>query len=290
MDTLIARNFVRPFLFENLPVRGAIVRLREVWQQFQEGRGYPPPVVRMLGEMTAVTALIAANLKQPGRLTFQLRGEGPVDLLVLDCDERLAMRGMAHTRGDVAAVGVQDLLGRGQLALTLDVRGLDAPYQSLVPLSGDDIAGLFEHYLERSEQQPARLFLHATEEASAGLFLQRLPGAGPSADDDDWHRLQVLAATLRPDELLFLPVVELLHRLFSEDDIRLFDPRPLTYDCPEDRGKVERLLLALGQDECEAVLREKGLIEVHDDICNRTYEFDAASVGALFAGNRPPSR
>jgi molecular chaperone Hsp33 len=83
----VSGGFVRRFLFEGLDIRGAFVRLDEVWQQMQADRGYAPPVARLLGEMAAVTALIAAQLKQAGRLTFQLRGEGAVKLLVIDCDE-----------------------------------------------------------------------------------------------------------------------------------------------------------------------------------------------------------
>jgi molecular chaperone Hsp33 len=117
--------------------------------------------------MLTVTTLIASNLKHPGRMTFQLRGEGPIRLLVLDCDQQLRLRGMARSQEAVAEAPVPVLLGDGQLGMTLDAPGLRQPYQSLVPLDGDSIAAIFEHYLEHSEQLPARLFLAAAPEASA---------------------------------------------------------------------------------------------------------------------------
>lgn len=280
----ISHNFVRPFLFEHLQVRGALVRLQEVWQSMQNGRAYPDPVTRLLGEMAAITALIAANLKQPGRMTFQLKGEGPISLMVLDCDERLRLRGMARVDDTAADVDGPALLGHGQLALTLDMPSLQSPYQSLVPLAGTSLAAIFEHFLERSEQLPARLFLAATADSAAGLFLQKMPEPAPEvhADTDAWDRIQILAATVRAEELATLSAVELLHRLFVEEDIRLFDPRPVSHHCPEDWEKVAGMLRGLGRLECEAVLRERGEIHIHDEICNRDYRFDGAMVAALF--------
>lgn len=281
METLIARNFVRPFLFEHLDIRGAFVRLQDVWQELQHQRDYAPPVARLLGEMSAVTALIGANLKQPGRMSFQLKGQGPVQLLVLDCDEQLRLRGMARADAGVTDAPVPDLLGHGQLALTLDIAAMEQPYQSLVPFDGDSIASIFQHFLERSEQQPARLILSADADTAAGLFLQKLPDAD-RRDPDGWNRVQVLADTVRPEELAGLPVLELIGRLFPEEDVRLYDPREVTYHCPEDWPKVAGMLRALGRDECEAVLREHGEIAIHDDICGHNYRFDAAMVAALF--------
>jgi molecular chaperone Hsp33 len=274
-------NFVRPFLFEDLDIRGALVHLNDVWQTLQSGRNYAAPVARLLGEMSAVTVLIAGNLKQPGRMTFQLKGTGPVELLVLDCDEQLRMRGMARSTGEVSDSAVPDLLGHGHLALTLDIPGMQVPYQSMVPLDGDSIAAIFQHYLERSEQQPARLFLAANTESAAGLFLQKLPLAD-QRDPDGWNRIQALAETVRPDELTDLTVLNLIGRLFPEEDVRLYNPRPVSYHCPENWTKIGGMLRAIGRDECDAILKEKGEIHIQDEICNRDYRYDAAMVAALF--------
>lgn len=282
-----AHDYCRPFLFEHLDIRGAYVQLHDSWRSMTAARDYPPPVLGLLGEMAAVTVLIAANLKQPGRMSFQLKGRGPVSLLLLDCDEQLRLKGMARHADGVALAAVPNLLGHGQLALTLDVPGLPQPYQSLVPLDGDSIAAVFEHYLARSEQQPARLILAAANEVAAGLFLQRLPGA-EQRDPDGWNRVLHLADTLRREDLLDLPTVKLLTRVFAEEDIRVFDPRPVSYHCPEDWDKVRRMLRGLGQAECEAVLREQGEIRIHDEICGREYLLDAAAVATLFATPAAP--
>ena len=274
---------VQPFLFEHLDIRGALVSLDQAWHDLSDGRDYAPAVARVLGEMSAVTALIAANLKQPGRMTFQLRGDGVVNLLVLDCDEQLRLRGLA--RGEVDAdtdtLPVRLLLGNGQLLLTLDAVGMRQPYQSLVPLEGDGIAAIFEHYLNLSEQQPTRLLLAADGRRAAGFMVQKMPEADRQ-DPDGWNRVQHLLATLTPAELLDHAPVDLLRRLFPEEDLRVFAPRPVSHHCPDDPEKIHAMLRGLGRAECEAILKDKGEIRVRDDICNRDYRFDADAVAALF--------
>lgn len=272
---------VRGFLLEQLDIRGAWVQLGPAWRDMIAGRGYPQAALELLGQLAGVTTLIAANLKQAGRLTFQLRGEGGISLLVMDCNEKLRLRGMARAAPGVAAGTLPDLLGAGALTLTLETADMRHPYQSHVPLQGDTLAAVFEHYLVQSEQLPTRLWLAADSNTAAGLFLQALPGAA-ARDPDGWNRVQHLAGTVRTDELLGLGAVALVGRLFPEEDVRLFDPRPVDYHCPYDPAKIYAMLRSIGRSECESILAEHGEIRVHDDICNHEYVLDAAMVAALF--------
>lgn len=280
---------VQPFLFEHLDIRGALVSLDSSWQELAAGRDYPDDVLRTLGEMSAVTTLIAANLKLPGRMTFQLRGEGPINLLVLDCDEQLRLRGMARWNADTLIPGaaLPQLLGDGQLLLSLDTASMRQPYQSFVPMQGDSVAAIFEHYLTLSEQQPTRLLLAANAQRAVGVLLQKLPETDHK-DADGWNRIGHLLATLKADEHLALAPLDLLRRLFPEEDVRVFSARPVSHHCPEDREKIHAMLRSLGREECDAILREHGVIHVRDDICNRDYSMNADDLDALF--NAPAHR
>jgi molecular chaperone Hsp33 len=271
---------VRRFLLEQLDIRGALVSLGNAWHEMQAGRDDPPAVSRLLGELAAVTVLIAGNLKGSGRISFQLQGRGPVSLLLVDCDEQLRLRGTArHKLGAGVTASFAEMSGDGQLVLTLQTPN-NAPYQSIVPLQGDSLAEVFEHYLAQSEQQPARLLLTADERFAGGLFLQKLPGAD-SRDADGWNRIEHLAATIQPAELAE-PAATLLMRVFAEEDVRLFDPRPVCYHCPRDEEKVLAMLQSLGRDEVEAALAERGELLVEDDICRQTYRFSNEIVPRLF--------
>ena len=275
----------RRFLLDNLDIRGIVVRLGPAWQAMQLDRAYPPAVVRVLGEMTAVTTAIAGQMKNDGRLTFQLRGNGPIQRLVIDCDEALRLRGMASTDRRVPEASAADLLGHGQLVMTLDLPELRQPIQSVVPLQGDSIAAIFEHYIAQSEQATTRLLLAADARHAAALLVQKLPDADHK-DADGWTRVEHLLATVKPEELLQLDAEILLTRLFHEDDVRVFSPRTVTYHCPEDWPKIHAMLRSLGVDELQAILDEHGEILVKDDICNREYRLDSTAVGQLLDPTR----
>ena len=291
------------FLFDSLDIRGAFVRLDAAWETLQANRNYPPAVSDLLGQTAAVTALIAGQLKQAGRLTLQLRGDGPISMLVLDCQsdedstQPLRLRGMARNQPVVLPAATPELLGAhlgGRLLMSLDLPTAREPYQSFVPLEGATIGEIFEHYLTQSEQQPSRLFCAADAHRSSCLFLQKMPDAD-TRDPDGWARISQLAATVKMEELLTLPVETLLQRLFHEEiehggGVRVYPARPIEHHCPEKWEQIRAMVLSLGRSEAEAILVEQGEILIHDDICNRDYRFSAEDVDALFATYPPEAR
>lgn len=282
-------SFVQRFLFDALDIRGAFVQLNDAWRKMVEGRQYAPAVRTVLGEMTAVASMMTGNLKQPGRLTFQMQGHGPLSLLVVDCTETLNVRGYAKGDNVPADGALRAMVGDGRLLMTYEVNDQQQPYQSYVPVEGDTIAAVFEHYLALSEQQPAMLLLACNGNTAAGLFLQKLPDAD-RRDEDGWARITQLANTVKQEELLTLDTETLLTRLFNEEEVRLFDPRPVVHHWPMDPEKIESMLLSLGRDEVQTILDEQGMIEIHDDLSNHTYRYDADDIEALFKGHVPPTR
>lgn len=276
------KDSVSRFLLEALDIRGAVVRLEQSWARLQHGRHYPAAARTLLGEVAAVSTLIGANLKQPGRLTFQIQGDGPIPLLVMELDSQLRLRGMAKVDAPLpTGADLPAMLGDGKLVLTLQTEHSPQPYQSLVPLAGASVAEVFQSFLVQSEQQPAGLWLAADEHNAAGLFLQRMPGAD-ARDADGWNRVLQLAATVKQQELLRLPPAELLTRLFHEEDLRLYDPRPVSYHCPQDWEKVRRIVRSIGRDQALSLAYEHGELTLQDDICNFEYRFTPQEVEALF--------
>jgi molecular chaperone Hsp33 len=120
------------------------------------------------------------------------------------------------------------------------------------------------------------------------MLLQKLPGsatvrtADAEAIEDAWRRVQLIADTLTPEELRTLADAEILHRLFNEDDLRLFEPAPVYFRCRCSRERVAGMLQGLGEAETRSVIAERGKVEVHCDFCNRAYVFDAVDVAQLF--------
>ncbi len=274
-------NLLQRFLFDDLDIRGAIVCMDSVWQQMLADRNYPAPVIQILGEMSATTLLLGSNLKQSGRLTIQLNGNGPVSMLVIDCTEHLHIRGMAKCSDLVEPKSMPDLLGHGRLVMSLDMPSMRESYQSIVPLDGSNIAEVFEGYFKQSEQLHTRLFLTASAEAVVGILLQKLPTAD-QRDLDGWARIEALASTIAHQATVNLPAEELLIRLFNEETIRVFDPQIVNYGCREDWEKIHSMLRSLGREEVNSILQEFGEVVINDDICNREYRFDALAIDTIF--------
>ena len=284
------RDCLHRFLFEHYPIRGHIVHLDASWRALLQHREYPSAIRDTLGEAVAASVLLAATLKFDGTLSLQLKGRGPMHLLLAQCSNQLGVRAVARYRESVDRRDLAGMSGEGNLTVTVENEDLSQRYQGVVPLSGDRLADCLRTYFETSEQLPTRLWLHATEHGASGLLLQRLsedagpmrePRAAPAEIDDAWRRVQLLGDTLRPAEIQTLRDRDILRRLFAEDDVRLFEPAPVFFRCRCSRERVAGMLRALGADEVRSVLAEQGRVEVRCDFCNRAYAFDSVDVEQL---------
>jgi molecular chaperone Hsp33 len=191
------------FIFDGLPVRGAIVRLTDSWQEILQRRAgnkdtgaYPEAVSTLLGEMTAAGVLMQSNIKFNGALVFQVMGDGPVKLAVAEVQSDLSLRATASLvgeanlplRGQLAPLAeLVNAHGAGRCAVTLDPKDRQPgqnPYQGVVPLN-DGAGGRFERlsdalqfYMMQSEQLDTVMVLAANDQIAAGLMLQRMPVKG----------------------------------------------------------------------------------------------------------------
>jgi molecular chaperone Hsp33 len=277
------RDSLQRFMFEHAAVRGEIVHLDTTWQAVLERREYPPVLRGMLGELMAAAALLAASLKFTGSIILQMQGEGAVKLLVVECQSDLTMRAMAHWEGEVVGESLAELLGNGRFVITIDPRNGKKTYQGIVDLAGQSVADALEDYMSRSEQLDTRLWLAADEHQAAGMLLQKMPERHEE-DADAWQRAVHFASTLTRKELLGLPSRQIIHRLYHEEDIRLFDPQAVNFHCPCSRERVAGML---GHEEVQAVLQEQDAIEVDCEFCNKHYVFDKVDVEQAFASEVP---
>jgi molecular chaperone Hsp33 len=276
-------DYVQRFLFENLDIRGRLVCLTAAWQRMLDGRDYPEDIATLLGHTTALNVLLGANQKGSGRVTLQVQGSGPVKLLVADCTAELRIRGMASYERQKEFEGSErSLLGDGRLSVTLEDVKSGQFYQSLVPLEGETLEQIFEHYLSQSEQATAFLRLKADSGALCGLLLEKLPRAD-TRDPDGWNRVCHLAETLRLDETRDVQPYDLLTRVFPEELMRVFRLYAVEYHCPYDETKVKDMLLGLGREEVESILAEQGEVVIRNEMCNHEYRFDARAIAELFA-------
>ena len=306
-------DHLKKYLFEGNTVRAEVVAIRDTWQEIQARHDYPPAVQKLLGELVAAAALLAANIKFNGTVVLQLQGDGPIGLIVVECHADLGMRATVKIREgyEVPEDGtLQTLLspgGNGRFSVVLDPQDRHAgqqPYQGIVAMQGDTVAEVLEHYMATSEQLQTRLWLAADANCTAGLLLQKLPDHGghsvaaaadaPAAEGaadadkeadlaDTWDRAQHLAETIKPEELLTVTPDTIIRRLYWQETMTAFEPLPVQYRCTCSREKVANVLLRLGQAEVDDIIEEQGRVEVKCYYCVKAFEFDPVDVAELFA-------
>jgi molecular chaperone Hsp33 len=295
---------LQKFMFENAGVRGELVELPETWRQILSNQAYPPAVKTILGELLAASALLSANLKFNGTMIMQIHGDGPVKLLVVECDAEMHMRATAKLReGAIIAddASLSDLIhahGQGRFIITLDpndkMPGQHA-YQGIVPLDGNSVATVIENYMMRSEQLDTKIWLAADDNVARGMLLQKLPMSGgyesnaettaeskAEHETEAWNRAMALGGTLKKEELLSTDIETLMHRLFWEETIRVFELQHPKFLCNCSRERVGDMLKMLGETEIKTAIAELGKLDINCDFCGKLYTFDPVDCTQLF--------
>lgn len=285
MNTLSIQHqdLLHRFVFDNTPIRGNTVHLDRTLQSALQHQQCPPVLRSALGELMAASALLSATLKmQGGALVLQIQGQGPVNLLVVECTAELGLRATAKWTGDLEGMSFTELVGNGHFVITLDPKDGGQTYQGIVPLEGGNISEILQNYMQRSEQIATRIWLSADANSAAGMLLQKLPDQ-PEQDLDAWDRMGFLADTVKPEELLDLSAEQMLQRLFHQEDVRLFEPQAVNFHCSCSRASVGNMLKMLGSQEVAEILEEQSTIEIHCDFCNAEYTFDKVDTEQLFS-------
>jgi molecular chaperone Hsp33 len=285
----MTKNLIQRFLFKELNIRGQVIQLNAAWQQMLEDRHYPEAIRQLLGKLTAFSVIMANGMKHTGKITLQVQGSGPITLLVVEVTHDLKIRGVAKTNQTIdKQLTLDELLGDGQILVTLENTQTQHHFQSYVERTGDTIESAFENFLSQSEQLPSKIWLAATDEALGGVLIQKMPDSD-DRDVDGWDRIHNLTTTVTEAELTQLDSETLLHRLFHEETVELFAAQEVTYECPKDASKVDAMLFSLGEEEVRKILKEEGEIVIHNEICNFHSRYGKKEVDALFKDSEDES-
>ena len=293
METVLVEDVLHRFLLERAGVRGVLVRLGPAWREVAGRDDYPSALRDLLGQALAASALLTGNIKLDGALSLELKSAGALRLLFTECTDQGRLRGLARWHDPLPATLALSALPDAIMAITIGHAERGQRYQGLVELGQADLAGALENYFSQSEQLPARIVLAADSEHAVGLMLQKLPDEGgrDAADDEDgWARIQHLTATLGAEELLRVTPEQLLYRLYHEESVRLFEPRPLAFGCSCTRERVEAMLRSLGRTEVEAALAaHDDEVEVICEFCAQRYTFDRIDAEHLLSASASAS-
>ena len=314
-------DMVLPFTTELSGVRGRIVRLGATVDTILARHAYPDPVSEAVAHALALTTMLGAPMAAGARLSLQTRTDGPLGFLFVEYQAHGKVRATASfARERVAELARAkarpsegDLLGHGHMALTLDPQDGRDVTQGIVALEGGSLTAAANTYFRQSEQLPSYIRLAVARHRRAhgdkgsgegaegarvwtwragGLIVQH-PAERNAADEredlagevsEDWQRVRLLAATVEDHELLDpeLSPSRLLVRLFHEEGVRVFEPRPVTAHCRCSRERVAMFLASFSPEALVDMSEPDGGTSVTCEFCSTVYRFgrDELSRGA----------
>ena len=281
--TISTSDSMQGFMFDDMDIRGVHLRLDQGVDALMKQHDYPAPIASLLTEMFIVSCLLSANLKLRGRLSVQIRGEGPITMMMAECrqssddpEQPFRVKGLAQFNDNIAANATfKELAEQGRLIITIEPEK-GQRYQGIVSMDEPCLAGCIESYFYQSEQLPTHIQLVSNHLGAAGFMLQRLPHTitNEVQADLDWELIHALAATLSEGELSQLPADNLLHRLFHEQQVKVFTPRPVLNQCDCSRERCGVAIEGLGKQAVDDILDEQEAIVIDCHFCNSHYSFD----------------
>jgi len=278
--------------------RGRIARLGSVVDAILASHDYPPVIENLLAEALTLTALLGSLLKEPqGQLTLQAQTqEGVIDLLVCDYLGGELRGYVRHDPAKLEGLGeaptLQELFGKGYLAITFDQPVADERYQGIVPLEGKNLGDAAQSYFAQSEQIPSLVRLAAEKRGehwfAGGLLLQHLPEGEEGRerlhtrlDHPDWPHVAILGGSVKVGELTNpeLPLDDLVWRMFhEEEELRTLPAVALRRGCRCDPEYVRSVIARFPAEEREAMVGDDGLITVDCAFCSSSFAIKPAEL------------
>ena len=277
------------FLFDGTDIRGEITSLRSSYQEMTVIQNYPPKIRDLFGEFLAAASLIGASLKYPGLISVQATGDGPVSMIMAECNQKQQLRGIVRGNfeeqtldHDLDITGLLSFLGTGTLAITIEPEKGER-YQGVVPLESDTLSRCLEFYFEQSVQLPTKIKLASSSSRASGILIQQMPETNATSQNQgDWQHFSSLLSTLKPEEQITLSHNEQLFRLFHQDDVRLFESQSISFFCSCSLKRIERALISIGLEELLTTCKEHGLIRITCEFCDKEYQFSKDQIIQIF--------
>mmetsp|Transcript_46273 Transcript_46273/g.112661 ORF Transcript_46273/g.112661 Transcript_46273/m.112661 type:complete len:384 (+) Transcript_46273:33-1184(+) len=265
-----------------------------------------PVASAALGRTMICALLLAAGKKtgemygEVGQETVQIdiRGDGPLRQAFALAD------GVGEVRGYVAepfvhlppnSIGKLDVaaaVGKGIITVVRNNPMWKQPYSGITQIVSGEIPEDLAHYLTESEQTPSALgagvlveMEHEDVVASGGWLVQMLPGATEESIVKVEENIMALNGS--PTDLIKSgkTAMEICGMLSTGlRDMELYPPTTLKprFTCKCSIEKVFRTVALLPRDEMDALLEERGNVEVKCEFCKRNYRLEGKELAEAY--------
>ncbi|NMA99943.1 MAG: Hsp33 family molecular chaperone HslO [Firmicutes bacterium] len=269
------------------------LRTTNVVAQAQATHQTSPVATAALGRTLTMGLVFGAMLKGEETITIQIKGDGPLNGIVVSANSRGDVKGyVGNPNVDVSLnaqgkLAVGEAVGQGYLHLIRDL-GLKEPYQGTVPLQTGEIGEDFAFYFAHSEQTPSAVLLgvlvgtDGVPIGSGGIIVQLLPDA--INDDAFISLLEERLGGMAQVSSLFAgeqTPEEIVESIFADLDVRFIDTHAVQFQCDCSWNRFERGLVALGPEELRELVDLDETVETICHFCNKRYLFTVKELTKL---------
>lgn len=273
-----SQDVITPFLINESQIRGRIFKTSKLINELIAKQNYHRSINKILSELLIITPLVASLIKSTYSVTLQVKSTKLISTIIIDYFDNIKLR--AHIRiddnnliKDELEYDYLQLIGGGQLIISI-LQSVNAPlYQAIVALNSVDLASSIEQYFLQSEQIPTKLKIELSSynnyHQAGGIIIQALPDQG-SINQEDWIKNSMFINTITKHELTNnqISAQDLLFKLFHEQGVIVYpNTESLIIACKCSRYKAQRIIAALSQAEL-AELMVNQQITVECEFCH----------------------
>ena len=268
----------------NGSIRAFAATTRDLVQHAREIHHTSPVASAALGRMLTAAAMMGSMLKgDKDILTLQVRGEGPLQGIVVTSDSKAQVKGYVFNPNveipDLipGKLNVSGAIGAGHLSVIKDI-GLKEPYVGQTILMTSEIAEDLTYYFANSEQIPSSVGLGVlmnkdnTVRQAAGFIIQLMPFAEEAVIarleqklTEVTHISSLLDEGMTPEELI--------EYVLADFEPKILDKVPAEYYCNCSKERVEKAVASVGKKDLQEMIEEGKPIEVNCHFCDKKYEF-----------------
>ncbi|MEG2413698.1 MAG: Hsp33 family molecular chaperone HslO [Clostridia bacterium] len=266
-----------------------VLDTKELVQSAIDTHNFSDPVAMAMGEALTVTAFISGNFKSDdNKLTVIINGGGPIGQMTTCGDYGAKVR--CYCENPQAMQGekidkINEVVGaNGKLCVIKDF-GLKEPYNGLSELVNGNIDSDFAYYFTVSEQLPSAISLQTIVQdgkclASGGIVIQPMP----NCEEEYLVVLQDIARNFTHIATLLQSqsAEEIINYYFGHFENKILDDTIPEYKCNCSTEKIEKMIIALGENEAKKILEEEGELSVDCQFCNAKYKFGKKELDKLF--------
>ena len=273
---------VKALAFEG-KIRAYATNTTNLVSELQKSHDTWPTASAALGRTATVGAIMGAMLKGEEKVTIQIKGNGPVEQIVVDANAIGEIRGYVtnpHVDLPLNSKGKLDVagsVGEGYLYVIKDL-GLREPYRGSVPIVSGEIGEDFTYYFTYSEQTPSSVGVGVlvnpddTIKAAGGFLIQVMPGLEEEQLVQLEETLSNLPAVSTMIDQGYSPE-QILERLFASD-FKVLEKQDIIFKCNCSHDRIRELLVSLGTEEIEDMIAKEEKAEVVCQFCNTKYQFN----------------